>query len=313
MKNNFLTKIVKKQAVFLVFIFLFVVFAIFVPSFFSRGNLVNILKQTAILGIVACGLTFPVIAGNVDLSVGSIVSLCGVIALSLSYKSMWLSIFVPIAVAIVIGLLNGLIVTKFNANSVIITLGSLAVIRGAALIYTGGKMVEGADASKLILVGRTSFHGFPAYIFAFIIVAVILGIILNFTALGRFVYHLGSNIEASKIAGIKIDNIRIYTFIISAVCAAIAAIILSSRLYTASPLTGNGYEFDAVAAIVVGGNSLFGGKGNIYRTVIGIFFIVMVINAMILLNLPVAFQYIAKAVIIVVAVWLDIRASRENI
>ena len=94
---------------------------------------------------------------------------------------------------------------------------------------------------------------------------------------------------------------------------AIAAIILSSRLYTASPLTGNGYEFDAVAAIVVGGSSLFGGKGNIYRTVIGIFFIVMVINAMILLNLPVAFQYIAKAIIIVVAVWLDIRTSREII
>ena len=154
---------------------------------------------------------------------------------------------------------------------------------------------------------------FNLYVFAFLVIAVILGIILNYTSLGRFVYHSGSNIDASKIAGIKIDNVRIYTFIISAVCAAIAAIILSSRLYTASPLTGNGYEFDAVAAIVVGGSSLLGGKGNIYRTVIGIFFIVMVINAMILLNLPVAFQYIAKALIIVIAVWLDIRTSRVNI
>ncbi|MHB1336915.1 MAG: ABC transporter permease [Candidatus Humimicrobiaceae bacterium] len=313
MKSNIFKNIAKNQAVLIVFIFLFIIFSAFVPAFFSSRNLINILKQTSILGIVACGLTFSVIAGNVDLSVGSIVSLCGVLALSFSYRNIWLAIFMPILVAIVIGLVNGLIITKFNANSVIITLGSLAVIRGLALIYTGGKMVEGADNSKFILIGRSSIAGFPVYVFAFIAIAVILGIIINYTSLGRFVYHSGSNIDASRIAGIKIDNIRIYTFIISAVCAAIAGIILSSRLYTASPLTGNGYEFDAVAAIVVGGNSLFGGKGNIYRTVIGIFFIVMVINAMILLNLPVAFQYIAKAVIIIVAVWLDIRTSRVNI
>ncbi len=313
MSNVFLKNIVKKQAVLLVFIFLFIMFTIFVPSFFTARNLINILKQSSILGIVACGLTFPVIAGNIDLSVGSIVSLCGVVALSLSYQSIWLAIFVPIVLAVIIGLVNGFIVTKFNANSVIITLASLAVIRGLALIYTGGKMVEGSDASRFIAIGRTSLGGFPAYIFAFIAVAIILGIILNLTSLGRFVFHAGSNPEASKIAGINIDNIRIYTFIISAVCAALAAIILSSRLYTASPLTGNGYEFDAVAAIVVGGTSMFGGKGNIYRTVIGIFFIVIVINAMILLNLPVAFQYMAKALIIVVAVWLDVRTSRENV
>ena len=303
----------KKQAVLMVFIVLFIVFSFLVPSFFSARNLINILKQSAILGIVACGLTFPVISGNVDLSVGSIVSLCGVVALSFSYQNIWLAVLIPICLAVIIGLINGFIVTKFNANSVIITLGSLAVIRGLALIYTGGKMVEGSDSSKFILIGRSLIGGVPVYVFIFIIIAIILGIILNYSTLGRFVYHTGSNIEAGKIAGINIDNIRIYTFIISAVCSAIAAIILSSRLYTASPLTGNGYEFDAVAAIVVGGSSLFGGKGNIYRTVIGIFFIVMVINAMILLNLPVAFQYIAKAIIIVVAVWLDIRTSREII
>jgi len=313
MKSGTIKNIAKNQAVLIVFIFLFIIFAIFVPAFFSSGNLINILKQTAIIGIVASGLTFSVIAGTVDLSVGSTVSLCGVLALSFSYKSIWLAIFVPILAAVVIGFINGFIITRFNANSVIITLGSLAVIRGLALTYTGGKMVEGADASKFILIGRSSVAGIPLYVFAFLVIAVILGIILNYTSLGRFVYHSGSNIDASKIAGIKIDNVRIYTFIISAVCAAIAAIILSSRLYTASPLTGNGYEFDAVAAIVVGGSSLLGGKGNIYRTVIGIFFIVMVINAMILLNLPVAFQYIAKALIIVIAVWLDIRTSRVNI
>ncbi|MEI7615743.1 MAG: ABC transporter permease, partial [Actinomycetota bacterium] len=301
------------QAVLIVLIFLFIIFSAFVPSFFSARNLINILKQTSIIGIVACGLTFSVIAGSVDLSVGSIVSISGVLALSFSYRSIWLAIFIPIAVSILIGLVNGLIITKFNANSVIITLAMLAVVRGLALIYTGGKMVEGADNSKFMLIGRSSLSGLNVYIFIFIIIAVILGIIMNFTALGRFVYHAGSNIDASKIAGIKVDNIRIYTFIISAVCAGIAGIILSSRLYTASPLTGNGYEFDAVAAIVVGGTSLLGGKGNIYRTVIGIFFIVTVINAMILLNLPVAFQYVVKAVIIVVAVWLDIRTSRVNI
>jgi ribose transport system permease protein len=313
MKSNIFKNIAKNQAVLIVFIFLFIIFSIFVPAFFSTRNLINILKQTSILGIVACGLTFSVIAGNVDLSVGSIVSLSGVLALSFSYRSIWLAILVPILAAILIGLFNGFIITRFNSNSVIITLASLAVIRGLALIYTGGKMVEGADKSKFILVGRSSIGGIPAYVFGFLAIALILGIIINYTSLGRFVYHSGSNIDASRIAGIKVDNIRIYTFIISAVFAAIAGIILSSRLYTASPLTGNGYEFDAVAAIVVGGNSLLGGKGNIYRTVIGIFFIVMVINAMILLNLPVAFQYIAKAVIIIVAVWLDIRTSRVNI
>lgn len=313
MKSNIFKNIAKNQAVLIVFIFLFIIFAAFVPAFFSARNLINILKQTSILGIVACGLTFSVIAGNVDLSVGSIVSISGVLALSFSYRSIWLAIFIPIAVSVLIGLVNGLIITKFNANSVIITLGMLAVVRGLALIYTGGKMVEGADSSKFILVGRSSIAGLPVYIFIFLAIAIILGIIMNYTSLGRFVYHVGSNIDAGNIAGIKIDNVRIYTFIISAVCAAIAGVILSSRLYTASPLTGNGYEFDAVAAIVVGGTSLLGGKGNIYKTVIGIFFIVMVINAMILLNLPVAFQYIVKAMIIVVAVWLDIRTSHVNI
>lgn len=230
MKSGFLKNLIKSQAVLILFVLLFILFSIFIPYFFSSNNLMNILKQSSIIGIVACGLTMTVIAGNVDLSVGSVVSLCAVISLSISNRSVWLAILIPIILAIIIGMVNGLLVTKFNSNSVMITLGSMIILQGIALIYTKGGVIAGTRTSAYNLLGTASFKRFSLYILIFIVIAVILEIILNYTSLGRFIYLSGSNYQASRIAGVNIDNIKIYTFIIGSVCVALAAIILSARL-----------------------------------------------------------------------------------
>ena len=178
-------------------------------------------------------------------------------------------------------------------------------------MYTGGRIIDGVKDSPYRLIGRSMVFGLPIYVFIFLIIGIILGIILWRTSFGRYVYYCGSNLETCKLFGIKTERIRIYTFIISAVCSAIASIILSARINTASPKTGDGYEFNGLAAIVIGGTSLFGGHGSIFKTFVGIFFIGVFINSMILLNIPYAFQTVVKAIIMIISVVLDVRSRRQ--
>jgi ribose transport system permease protein len=317
----------QREAILAIFLVLFVLCSLFVPSFFSSRNLINILKQSAIIGIVVAGLTITVIAGNVDLSVGSVVSFAAVIALtythadlsqtniSLSFQEgrplLFLAFTLPFLMGAVVGLINGFIISRFEANSVIITLGALSAVRGGALLFAGGKVVYGVKNPVFTALGQSQLFSIPVYVFIFVAACILLELLLRRTSFGRYVYLMGTNPKAATIAGVPVARVKILTFVISGLMAAFAALILVSRLNTASGLTGNGWEFDAVTAVVIGGTSLFGGRGSVIKSFQGAILVTMIINAMVLLNIPSSYQYVAKALIIMAAVLIDVRTRKE--
>jgi ribose/xylose/arabinose/galactoside ABC-type transport system permease subunit len=325
---NALRRFAAREAILLVLAGLFLICAVFVPSFFTARNLVNILKQCSIIGIVVAGLTITVIAGNVDLSVGSIAAFAAVVALTYTHVDLSktnismtvqegapllvLVLGLPIVIGLAVGFLNGLVVARFNANSVIITLGMLSAVRGGALLFSGGKVIYGVKLPILLAIGQSQLAGVPVYVFIYLGITLLLEALLQRTVFGRHVFLIGTNPKAAEIAGVPVGRVRTLTFVLSGLTAALAALILAARLNTASGLSGNGWEFDAVTAAVIGGTSLLGGRGSVIKSLQGTVLVTMILNAMVLLNIPSPWQYVAKALIIVSAVWIDIRTRKEQ-
>jgi ribose transport system permease protein len=322
-------KILGEQAILFILVGLFVICSFFVPSFFTARNLVNILKQSAIIGIVAAGFTVVMITGNLDLSVGSIVAFSGIIALLFTHSNfgnafisgtsdqspflLALAVILPMVLGSAVGLFNGMVVTRSGANSVIITLGALAAVRGGALLFSDGKVIYGAHNALFDFIGQAQVATIPVYVFFFVAFVLLLEALLRFTTFGRSVYHIGTNLKASEIAGIRVNRVRVISFVIAGFAAGVAGIVLAARLNSASGQTAAGWEFDAVTAIVVGGTSLSGGKGSVLKTLLGTLLVVLIINALVLLNIPSSYQYVVKALIIVIAVLIDIRTRKEAI
>lgn len=296
------------QSILIILIIVVAIFSFLMPRFLTLNNFINILKQISISGIVAVGATLLLINGDMDLSVGSLFSLIGVMTVKLLSKGILISIIVPLAVAILVGFINGYITTKFNINSVIVTLGMLAVLSGVAYLYTegGNQLVE--NNSLYPLIGGGKILGIPNYIIIFIIISLILAYILHKTVLGRNIYLIGVNREAARIAGIKINKIKIILFIISSVCVAIAAITQSSRMLGAAPNAGTGLEFIVVTIVLVGGTSFLGGRGSILNTILGALLIGVLVNAMILGNVSYAFQDILRGLLLIIALFVDAKA-----
>jgi ribose transport system permease protein len=319
--------ILRREAILAIFLAIFVLCAIFVPSFFTARNIVKILKQSAVIGIVVAGVTITVIAGSVDLSVGSIVSFAAVIALTYTHADLTqtnismtvqegkpllvLSLTLPFLLGALVGLINGLVISRFQANSVIITLGTLSAVRGGALLFAGGKVIYGVKNPIFNALGGAQILTIPVYVFIFVAICILLELLLRRTSFGRYVYLLGTNPKAATIAGVPVARVKVLTFMLSGLMAAFAALVLVSRLNTASGLIGNGWEFDAVTAVVIGGTSLLGGRGSVIKSLQGAILVTMIINAMVLLNVPSSYQYVAKAVIIMTAVYIDIRTRKE--
>lgn len=301
-------EVLKNQSILLILIGIIIIFSLTVPTFFNSRNLLNIVKQISIIGIIASGFTLVLINGDIDLSVGSLFSLTGVIVISLQQKGLFISIIVTILVAALVGFINGFISTKFNLPSIIVTLGMLSILEGSALIYTKGYNLLGDPKSLYSIISKGSIFNIPNNIIIFIVVVCIIGFILHKTVFGRNIYLIGTNSEASRIAGIKVNKVRIIAFIICSICVAISSILQSSRISSASPVAGIGFEFDAITVVLVGGTSFFGGKGSIYNTILGTLIIAILINGMILFGLPFAFQFILKGSLILLAIFIDVKA-----
>jgi ribose transport system permease protein len=310
-KGSKLTNILRDQSQLIILILLIVVFSITTPSFRTTGNFVNLLKQVTVIGVISCGMTLVVITGCLDLSVGSVFSLLNVVSISFQQSNNFLAVIIPLTMAVVIGFLNGFIITKFKVNSIIATLGSLSFYAGAALLYTNGAIIAGVTGTWYGFIGRGKLLGIPIHVYIFFIIAVIYQILLNNTTLGRKIKYVGTNTTAAEIAGIRSNRIRTIAFIISSLSVAIAVLIYSSRMTTGSPVTGEGFEFDAITAVVIGGTSLAGGKGSIYKTIIGVLLLAVIINALTLYNVPYAYQNIVKGFLIIVAIIIDIRVRRR--
>lgn len=291
-------------------VILIAVVGILSPSFFTVPNLLNVLRQTSINGVIAAGMTFVILTGGIDLSVGSILAFSGAVAANCvaSGQSILVTVVLTLLIGGGIGLLNGIIISKGNLQPFIVTLATMTILRGATLVFTDGKPISLGTSTGAIgfgKIGGGSILGIPTPVIMMIVTFGICYYVLTQTKIGRYTYALGGNEEATKLSGLNADRIKMFVYTISGLLASVAGIIITSRLFSAQPNAGSGYELDAIAAVVLGGTKLAGGKGKISGTIIGALIIGVLSNALNLLNVSSYFQMIAKGVVILIAVLLD--------
>lgn len=303
--------ILSTYGIYIAFVLLVGVLAIISPPFLRPSNIVNILRQTSVNGIISIGMTFVIITGGIDLSVGSLLALSAVVATSFAHPGEY-PLIVPLFMGLLVGCLggtiNGLLIAKKRMAPFIVTLGMMTAARGLALVYTQGRpVINLSDAYNEI--GGGYFLGIPLPVIIFLLFIVLGVFLLRFTRFGRYVYALGGNELATKISGISTDRIKIGVYALAGALAGVAGIVLSSRVMSGSAATGQGYELDAIAAVVIGGTSLSGGVGSIAGTIVGVLIIGVMNNGLDLLNVSSYWQQIAKGIIIILAVLLDKKSN----
>ena len=309
-KNTNIKELLFKYKSLIGLVLLIGIVSILNPAFLSGKNILNILRQTSVNAIIAAGMTFVILTGGIDLSVGSILAISGAVCASLMVngQNMILAVIIAIIIGGVFGTLNGFIISKGKLQPFIATLATMTILRGVTMVFTDGKPItlgSGDLAISFSKIGGGTILGIPTPVIIMIVVFVVSAYILSNTKMGRYTYALGSNEEATKLSGLNTDKIKIWVYTISGILAAVAGIILTSRLYSAQPTAGNGYELDAIAAVVLGGTSLTGGKGKISGTIIGALIIGVLSNALNMLDVSSYYQMMVKGVVILIAVLLD--------
>ncbi|WP_305798061.1 ABC transporter permease [Parageobacillus sp. VR-IP] len=296
----------EKMYALLGLVLLSVTLTILSPYFLTIDNLLSIALQTAIIAILALGQVYVIISGGIDLSVGSILALSGVISAQLLVSG-WptaLAIVAGILAGALLGFINGLVITKGNLPPFIVTLGMMGVARGLSLVLTDGLPVSGLPETFTKLGNETIFY-IPIPVIFLIVVAIISSFILSRTIFGRYVYSIGSNEEAAQLSGINVNFHKLMIYVVCGLLSGLAGVLLTARLVSAQPSAGTGYELDAIAAGVIGGASLMGGVGTVGGTIIGAFIMGVLRNGLDLLNVTPFWQQIAIGVVIVLAVYLD--------
>ena len=309
--NSVLTKgkqMMGKYGIYVAFLILVIVMSIISPIFLTASNFTNIILQVTVKGILAVGMTFILLTGGIDLGVGSVLALVGVIATSLATTDnnypLALALFGGLLVGIICGAFNGFLIAKARVPAFVVTLAMTTIAQGLALMYTNGRpVINLTDAYKVI--GGKSLGPIPIGIIIFVVVIVIAVFLLEFTTYGRHIRAVGGNEHAAKTSGINTVLIKFSAYVIMGICSAIAGIILTSRVQTGNPAAGSGYELDAIAAVVIGGTSLSGGVGNVAGSIIGILMLGVLSNGLDLLNVSSYLQQVIKGLIIVAAVLLD--------
>jgi len=281
-------------------------------SFMSVANLTNVARQVSINGILAVGVTFVLLTGGVDLSLGSVVALSGVACATFAHPGDH-SVFVPIAVGLLTGaacgLVNGTLVTLGGVAPFIVTLGMMTIARGLALIFSGGRPV--ADMSNELTALAGDLFGIPIPMLCFAGVAVAAWFFLSNFRLGRHIYAVGGNENAARAAGVPVEQVKLFAYGLCGLLAGLAGVVLAARITTGQPNAGQAYELDAIAAVVIGGTSLAGGVGTITGTLLGVLLIGVINNGLDLQGVSSYYQAVIKGVIIVGAVWLDRRQARS--
>lgn len=306
----------KNYGIFVVFIVLVIILMILSPNAFAKPrNLINVVKQASINGVLACGMMFVIIAGGIDLSAGSVVALSGVVAAYLA-QMQGIPIILPILGALgtgaLIGLINGFGAAYAELPPFIITLATMSIVRGAALILSGGSPVFGLQEQFEGIAGISIANVIPILVLYFLLIAVFSGFILNKTVFGRHVYAIGGNSITAKVSGINVKSMLLRVYIICGVFSGIAGLLIASRTMQGSPTVGVGYEMDAIAAVVIGGVSMSGGSGKWYGTIIGALLLALISNGLDILGVSSNFQQIIKGIIIAVAVYFDLRGKKTS-
>ncbi len=286
------------------FILIVVALSLFAPRFFHIKNLINIVRQVSINGILAVGETFVILLGGIDLSVGSGVALAGVLAADMHrFNPIWV-FALPLFVGALVGFVNGAVVTRFRVPPFVITLGMMTILRGVTFLYTDGKSIYNLP-SWFKEIGQGDILGLPIPVIALFIMVVIGYTILHHTRFGRYVYAIGGNEEGARLSGVRTKSIILWSYVFCGFCTALAGVVLAARLNAGEPVAGQGYELDAIAAVVIGGTSLAGGQGTVIGSIVGALVIGVINNGLNLLNVHSYWQMVAKGVIIVLAVIID--------
>ncbi|MDM5361498.1 ABC transporter permease [Peribacillus sp. RS7] len=296
----------------LALVLLFIVITVLNPSFMEPNNILNLLRQTSINALIAFGMTFIILTGGIDLSVGSILALSSALMAGMMVSGMdpILAILVGILLGAIMGIINGILVSKGKMAPFIVTLATMTIFRGLTLVYTDGKPITGIGDSEMFqMLGRGYFLGLPVPAVVMVIAFLILWFLLHKTSFGRKTYAIGGNERASRISGIKVDRVKVAIYGLAGTMAAIAGAILTSRLNSAQPTAGQSYEMDAIAAVVLGGTSLSGGKGRLFGTLVGVLIIGTLNNGMNLLGVSSFYQQVVKGAVILIAVLLDRKKS----
>jgi ribose transport system permease protein len=302
----------RDYGIVLVFVVLFITLSASSDVFLTKTNLLNIADQWSAVGIMACGATLVLIGGGFDLSIGAIYALSGVVAAKVAMSTgVPAGLIAGVAVGLGVGLLNGMLATTGRVNPFIATLASGIMIRGLALVVSGGFLIAVSDKSFSQL-GRGELLGVKWSVWSFLVVVVLTGLLLHRSILGRYIFAAGGNPEAARLSGVRVNLVRTITYVISGATASLAGVIVASRVATGQADGGVGIEFDVIAAVVIGGTSILGGAGAIWRSLLGVLLIAMLGNGFNLLHVDTTYQDIIFGGIIIAAVALDAWARKSR-
>jgi len=305
-----------RQGILVAFALFMIGFTLANAQFLNPDNVMGVVRSSAILGVMALGVTFVVISGNLDLSVGSMMSFSTIVVLDLHDKlGPTLAIPAMFAMTLCLGAFIGFLVGYLKLNSLIVTLGMLSAIHGLTLTYSGGKNMDIADkeGTWFSIFGQGDALGIPVPILIFLLLAVVLGTMLAKTPFGRKIYAVGGNGTAATFSGIPRARVVFSCYLVSAFCVATAGLLQASRSMGSQNTVGQGLELEVLAAVILGGASLMGGSGTIFKTVIGVLILGFIQNGLLLVGLPFYVQYVVTWIIIILAVWLDIAAKRGRL
>ncbi len=316
MKNattNPVLKFLKKYSgTILTLILLSIALTIATPKYLTGSNMLNILRQVACNAIIAFGMTYVLICGSIDLSVGSVCALSGCVLVILLQQGMnfILALVISVLLGVIVGIINGELIARLNIPAFIVTLASQFTVSGFAYLITNNMPIR-VNSDPLFDFGNGKWLGIPTPIYYFVIIAIVVGVILARTRFGRWVYATGGNMEAAVHSGIDTKRVIIISHIICGLLAAFAGCVWASRVYSGQPTIGSGYEGDAISAAVLGGTSFSGGVGTIFGTVLGSLVIGVISNGLNLLQASYAWQLIVKGLVIIISVYIDVMRKKK--
>lgn len=307
--NNFIKSKKRELVVIVAIAMMTCIFTVLNPIYMTGRNFLSIMQQATINGILAVGMTYAIISGGIDLSIGCTFAIVIVTVgkLTVAGVNPVIAILLGVLLGAAMGMINGLLITKMKLQPFIATLGTMSVYRGIAYVVTGGwPVLNIPDSFRNLLNKRiAALGGVNIYMFLFIAVAVIAGIVLAKTKFGNYIYAVGGNEEAAKLSGVNVDLVKIKAYAVTGICAAVAGMIQLASLGTGEPTAGSGYELDAIAAAAIGGTRMAGGKGTILGTVFGAILLAALKVGLIVLNVDTFWQYIVTGIIIIIAAYFE--------
>ena len=285
-----------------------------VPQFYSGANIIAILRQVALVLIVACGMTMLLITGEVDLSVGASIAFVGVVAMDVINVtgSVFLGCVAGILFGGFVGLVNGLIVTRLKVNSLIATIGTMMILQGSVFLYSREAVQNHHHLQSFVEIGAGYIGPVPIPVIVAALIFVVSYVVLRHTTLGRYLYAVGANAKAAQLSGLRTREIKLFAFVVTGLLVGVAGLILVSLMNAGQPTAGRGYELVVVAAVILGGTSLAGGRGTLVGTLLGVLLLKVIDNGIIMLQWSQDLQMIVPGIVLVLATWLDLVRRRAD-